>query len=143
MYFTRTLTALLAICPIYTLALPQLIPDVALPTDLTSLVPQCASACFQNFVNTAFSNNLCGSSPSINCLCEHTSPDGLTIGEGAVRCIISETVTGACSKQDSSPQILDQAYGMCQGDPKAAPETHATITATLAPLSTLSDAVLV
>src|SRR6266480_3372919 len=100
MYYTRTLTILLATCPVYTLALPQLTTDVPIPTDLASLIPQCASACFQNFVNTAFSNGLCGSSPSTDCLCEHTSSDGLTIGEGAVRCIISETATEGCSSQD-------------------------------------------
>ena len=145
MHFTRrTLTTLLAACPIYTVALPQLGLDITIPTDFTSLLPQCASACFQTFVTTAFPQRLCGSSPSVDCLCEHSSPDGLTIGEGAVRCIVSEAVTGFCSSQDSSQQILDQAYGMCDGDPKAAPETHATLTATLAPISNhVSGVVLV
>ncbi|KAJ9141713.1 hypothetical protein NKR23_g7777 [Pleurostoma richardsiae] len=102
-----------------------------LSADVTAFIPDCALACFESFLEANFAHNLCGDSPSLQCLCSHTGSSGFTIGEGAVQCIVAENTLGACKGMEATSQVVSSAYGMCNAQLSAAPETHATLVATL------------
>lgn len=67
-----------------------------LGSDFTAFIPTCAVSCFQSFLEVNFDTDLCGSSPTLQCLCSHTGSTGYTIGEGAVQCIVAENSINAC-----------------------------------------------
>lgn len=60
------------------------------------LIPECAQGCFKSFIEGNFFTNYCGTSPSLQCLCSHQTPDGFTIGEGALECIVAFNQLGVC-----------------------------------------------
>ncbi|RKU46684.1 hypothetical protein DL546_008608 [Coniochaeta pulveracea] len=103
----------------------------ALSTEITKFLPTCAVDCVQSFVSENYESSNCGSSPSLECLCQHTGKSGFTIGEGGVQCLIAEINRNACQGDDASPNAIAKAYRMCSGVASAAPETHSTIVATL------------
>ncbi|KAH8785113.1 hypothetical protein F5883DRAFT_514788 [Diaporthe sp. PMI_573] len=102
-----------------------------LGSDITAFIPSCAVSCFESFLEVNFDTDLCGSSPSLQCLCPHTGSTGYTIGEGAVQCIVAENSIRACSGMSAGSDTVANAYDMCNNQPSAAPATHATIIATL------------
>ncbi|KAI3395492.1 hypothetical protein diail_1278 [Diaporthe ilicicola] len=102
-----------------------------LGSDLTAFIPSCAVSCVESFLEVNFNTDLCGSTPSLQCLCPHTGATGYTIGEGAVQCIVAENSIGACAGMSAGSDTVANAYGMCDNQPNAAPATHATIIATL------------
>ncbi|KAG6358912.1 hypothetical protein INS49_012432 [Diaporthe citri] len=102
-----------------------------LGSDLTAFIPSCAVSCFESFLEVNFNRDLCGSSPSLQCLCSHTGSTGYTIGEGAVQCIVAENSIRACEGMSAGSDTVANAYAMCNNQPNAAPATHATIIATL------------
>lgn len=102
-----------------------------LGSDLTAFIPSCAVSCFESFLQVNFDTDLCGSSPSLQCLCSHTGSTGYTIGEGAVQCIVAENSIRACEGMSAGSDTVANAYAMCDNQPNAAPATHATIIATL------------
>ncbi|KAK2615455.1 hypothetical protein N8I77_002206 [Diaporthe amygdali] len=102
-----------------------------LGSDFTAFIPSCAVSCFQSFLEVNFETDLCGSSPTLQCLCSHTGSTGYTIGEGAVQCIVAENSIRACEGMSAGSDTVANAYGMCDNQPNAAPATHATIIATL------------
>ncbi|KUI55373.1 hypothetical protein VP1G_02766 [Cytospora mali] len=102
-----------------------------LGSDITDFIPPCALSCFESFIEVNYNTSICGSSPSLQCLCAHTGSTGYTIGEGAVQCIVAENDVGACKGMDTDSDIVANAYTMCANEPGAASETHATIIATL------------
>lgn len=67
-----------------------------LGSDITAFVPSCARSCVESFIEVNFNTDLCGSSPSLQCLCSHTGSTGYTLGEGAVQCIVAENSIRAC-----------------------------------------------
>ncbi|OIW28929.1 hypothetical protein CONLIGDRAFT_399892 [Coniochaeta ligniaria NRRL 30616] len=102
-----------------------------LTSEITDFVPSCALDCFQSFVSNNYNAAGCGTSPALACLCQKTGTSGFTIGEGAVQCLVAEINRNSCQGGDASQQAISKAYAMCSGVQNAAPETHATIVATL------------
>jgi hypothetical protein len=121
-----------------------------LPSEITGLIPSCALDCFQSFVSSNYDTSGCGISPSLSCLCQKTGTSGFTMGEGAVQCLVAEISRASCRGDDTSrkwaqedsyvikvvtnrvaEQAISKVYAMCSGVQNAAPETHATIVATL------------
>src|SRR5450432_1336799 len=103
----------------------------SLSNDITTYIPACAQPCFQSFVETSFPSSVCSTSPSLNCLCSHSSTSGFTVGEGALQCILAEQNVNACQGVNSSSTVVLNALNMCVGRSNALPNTHSTITATL------------
>ncbi|KAB5577592.1 hypothetical protein GE09DRAFT_1260286 [Coniochaeta sp. 2T2.1] len=104
---------------------------IALPSEITNLVPSCALDCLQSFVSNNYGAAGCGTSPSFPCLCQNTGSSGFTIGEGAVQCLVAEISRKACDGGDASQEGISKAYTMCATVRNAAPATHPTIVATL------------
>ncbi|KAL2196414.1 hypothetical protein P885DRAFT_37696 [Corynascus similis CBS 632.67] len=102
-----------------------------IPAEIINYVPPCAQKCFDSFVSANFDSDICGDSPSLQCLCRQRGNSGYTIGEGAVSCLVGESRFGACQGQDGIREATVTAYNMCVGVSKAAPKTHSTIMATL------------
>ncbi|KAL8635026.1 MAG: hypothetical protein Q9226_009395, partial [Calogaya cf. arnoldii] len=81
----------------------------------------------------------------INCLCSRDSKTGLTLGEGALRCLAAE-----CGKNSTAIGEAIRVYEVCHRVPQARPKTHPTLTATQvivttvpyskSPTSTMSEA---
>lgn len=117
--------------------------NYTLTTELTNFIPTCAQACFISFLDSNFPENLCTTTPSLNCLCTHNSTSGYTVGEGAVQCIISEDNIGFCQGDSGKSTVASNAYAMCNGIANALPETHSTITATLILQTSMPSIVLV
>ena len=85
-------------------------------------IPTCATQCVGDFISTNFPPSVCPNPEDLHCLCTKRSSNGLTIGEGAVQCLLS-----TCSS------ILDfKAYGICSGIENALPNTHSALTVTVA-----------
>ncbi|POS80278.1 hypothetical protein DHEL01_v201328 [Diaporthe helianthi] len=102
-----------------------------LGSDITAFIPSCARACVESFIEVNFEPDLCGSSPSLQCLCSRTGSTGYTLGEGAVQCIVAENSIRACEGMSAGSDTVANAYAMCNNQPSAVPATHATIIATL------------
>lgn len=90
---------------------------------LRDIVPDCAFHCTRSFVQSDYPGNACSRGSDINCLCRTNTTSGLTLGEGALRCIYSFCV------QQIRPSL--SAYSICDSVRGALPKTHATITATI------------
>lgn len=67
----------------------------------------------------------------MECLCQHTGSTGYTVGEGATECIVAENNINNCHNAGYGSKTVNTAYGMCNNITNAAPETHATLVATL------------
>ncbi|KAK4191569.1 hypothetical protein QBC35DRAFT_291436 [Podospora australis] len=100
-------------------------------SEILNFVPTCAQECFRSFISANFDSRICGNSPSLQCLCRQTGLSGMTVGEGAVSCIVGESRFGACQGEDSTSDTSTTAYNMCIGVSRAAPRTLSTIIATL------------
>ncbi|EED14388.1 conserved hypothetical protein [Talaromyces stipitatus ATCC 10500] len=87
-----------------------------------STIPSCALYCVQDFIRTQYAGTCC--SGSLDCLCRTNTTSGLTLGEGALACIV-----GSCSSEIIST-AGSAAYEICSDVSGALPETHAAITAT-------------
>lgn len=96
------------------------------------LIPECAQSCFESFIEGNFFTNFCGTSPSLECLCSHQTPDGFTIGEGALECIVAFNQLGVCHGYEAGSSVVNKAYNMCSGQPGALPNVHASLSITLA-----------
>lgn len=77
-----------------------------LPSEVTSVVPQCAQPCLSNFIDTNFPSRTCGSTPTIDCLCSRDSASEYTIGEGSVQCIVGAQKLGLCGDEDATGKLL-------------------------------------
>ncbi|KAK4031742.1 hypothetical protein C8A01DRAFT_21093 [Parachaetomium inaequale] len=99
--------------------------------EILNFVPACAQKCFKSFVSANFDGEVCGNSPSLQCLCRQRGSSGYTIGEGAASCLVGESRFGACQGQDGISDTTATAYNMCVGVSRAEPKTHSTIVATL------------
>ena len=90
---------------------------------LFNMVPDCAKDCVESFIKSEYTPTECTSPSNVNCLCRTKTPDGLTLGEAALSCVLS-----LCSKE----VIADsKAYHICDSVAGAIPKTHKTITATV------------
>ncbi|KAI9697783.1 MAG: hypothetical protein M1836_004459 [Candelina mexicana] len=112
------------------IALPQSTPD-NVPDDITNAVPACAQSCLASSIAEGFPTNVCSNRGDLECLCSKNSTSGYTVGEAALRCVISK-----CSA-DKATQ--NSAYGVCAGQKNALPNTHSTITATMSSSSANSS----
>ncbi|GKT68042.1 def1-like protein [Colletotrichum tofieldiae] len=72
-----------------------------LSSEITRLVPPCARECFRSHLSANYALTTCGSAPSLQCLCANVGFSGLTIGEGAVQCIVAEKSIGFCRESDA------------------------------------------
>ncbi|KAK1975104.1 hypothetical protein LZ30DRAFT_786520 [Colletotrichum cereale] len=102
-----------------------------LSSEITRFVPLCARACFRSHLSANYALTTCGSAPSLQCLCANAGFSGLTIGEGAVQCIVAEKSIGFCRESDAPHTVIDAAYQMCAHQPGAIHPTHTAIIATL------------
>jgi len=109
----------------------ELSSTYTLSSEITAIIPSCAQTCFESFVRANFPISVCTSSPTLDCICSHSSLSGFTVGEGALQCIISEQNIGFCQGQEAQQGLATVAYNMCTGRTNALPNTHPTITATL------------
>ncbi|EEH33380.1 hypothetical protein PAAG_04430 [Paracoccidioides lutzii Pb01] len=87
-----------------------------------NLVPICAQGCLSSFVQSNFPAATCANSRDLFCLCTRRSISGFTLGEGALRCVIS-----SCLNPGSEDL---RVYVICSGIQNAIPNTHTVITAT-------------
>ena len=111
-----------------TLAGPQY--TTFLSSQFSGLIATCARSCLEVFITTSFPTTTCPDRYDLNCLCTHESQTGFALGEGAVRCIVSD-----CSNQQISD--IAAAYRVCASIAGAKPMTHSTITATMANPTTI------
>ncbi|KAK2007535.1 hypothetical protein LZ32DRAFT_662779 [Colletotrichum eremochloae] len=102
-----------------------------LSSEITRFVPSCARECFRSHLSANYALTTCGSAPSFQCLCANIGFSGLTIGEGAVQCIVAEKSIGFCRESDAPQTVIDAAYRMCAHQPGAIQPTHTAIIATL------------
>lgn len=72
-----------------------------LSSEITRLVPLCARECFHSHLSANYALATCGSAPSLQCLCANVGLSDLTIGEGAVQCIVAEKSIGFCRESDA------------------------------------------
>jgi hypothetical protein len=77
----------------------------ALSSDITKFIPTCALDCVQSFISENYAASVCGSSPSLECLCQNTGKSGFTIGEGGVQCLVAEINRNACKGDDASGKL--------------------------------------
>ena len=95
----------------------------------SSGIPRCARPCIEDFISTSFSASSCRSS-DLTCLCTSDSASGFTLGEGALRCLVSD-----CT--DITATDYETAYALCSTTPDAKPETHRIISAAMADPTTI------
>jgi hypothetical protein len=94
-----------------------------LPPSLIDVIPSCSAFCLEYFVILNYPPFACPNTQDIDCLCSTNTNTGFTLGEAALRCVVS-----ACP---GNIEATTQAYTVCSGIPDALPNTHSTITATL------------
>ncbi|KAI4209899.1 MAG: hypothetical protein LQ351_007184 [Letrouitia transgressa] len=92
---------------------------------IASLVPTCAQSCLRAFLAEGFPSPACLRQWDRRCLCTRNSISGLTLGEGALRCLASE-----CSNNSRALGKAVDVYEICRGVRDAKPKTHPTLTAT-------------
>ena len=100
--------------PLYTASLPSAVLDS---------IPWCAQSCVKTFVAQNFSPSGGGPKQGLGCLCRSDSASGLTLGEGAYSCLVSD-----CFNKGIIADIA--VYEICQTIQDAKPMTHDTITTT-------------
>ncbi|KAL8939231.1 MAG: hypothetical protein Q9216_003477 [Gyalolechia sp. 2 TL-2023] len=108
--------------------LPSLSPYLA------AVVPACAHGCLRSFVADNFPSSTCQETSDLDCLCTRDSKTGLTLGEGALRCLASE-----CSTNSTAIQQAIHVYEVCQRIPNARRPTHHTLTATQVVVTTVQQ----
>jgi hypothetical protein len=113
-----------------------------LPNEITNIVPLCAQSCFTNFLQSNYPTHVCSNTPTLDCLCSHSSTSGYTAGEGAVQCILLGQNANFCQGSDISSNTVKNAYTMCFGKANSLPNTHGTITASLVVQTTLPSVVV-
>lgn len=101
---------------------------------LTALVPACAHGCLRSFVADSFPSSTCRQQQDLDCLCTRDSKTGLTLGEGALRCLASE-----CAKNSTAIREAVSVYKACSGIPNAKQMTHQTLTATHVVVETIHN----
>ncbi|KXX73923.1 hypothetical protein MMYC01_209671 [Madurella mycetomatis] len=101
-----------------------------IPAKILNLVPACAQNCFEVFISTNLDRRICGDAPSLQCLCRQRGKSGYTIGEGALSCILGESMSGSCKDGNENGDVLTAAYNMCSAVSDAASKTHPVIVAT-------------
>ncbi len=99
---------------------------------LTALVPACAHGCLRSFVADSFPSSTCRHPFDLECVCTRDSKTGLTLGEGALRCLAS-----ACSKNSTAISKAVLVYEACSQFPNAKQMTHQTLTATHVTVKTI------
>lgn len=105
--------------------------NVCIPTQLQSVVPSCSLACIKTFIANNYADLSCSATANLNLLCTTRTSSGLTIGEGSLQCVLSN-----CLGVDFQTQ---SGYTICEGIPKALPNTAETITATVDAITTLAS----
>ncbi|KAL2179333.1 uncharacterized protein P884DRAFT_268471 [Thermothelomyces heterothallicus CBS 202.75] len=123
--------SLLCLATLTTLPIVAAAQTADIPAEILNFVPPCAQKCFQSFISANFDSDICGNSPSLQCLCRQQGTFGYTLGEGAVSCLVAESSRGACQGQDGGSDAKETAYYMCIGVSNAVSMTHSTILATL------------
>ncbi|KIW74058.1 hypothetical protein Z517_12468 [Fonsecaea pedrosoi CBS 271.37] len=107
--------------------------NTCLPPSLLAVTPSCAVACIQQFASQNYPGATCANTSDIEYLCAQSNISGLTIGEGAVQCVVSVCIA------DDQEDV--EVYGVCNSVPGAQPRTARTITATIiGPSTTTSTA---
>lgn len=102
-----------------------------LPASLAVLVPYCTTHCLESFISANYGVSTCSKNLDLTCLCTHTTPSGLTIGEAALQCLLS-----VCPGRDAVDE--SSVYNVCSGIPNAIAETVSTITITMTSTTFLS-----
>ncbi|KAL8886301.1 MAG: hypothetical protein Q9215_005974 [Flavoplaca cf. flavocitrina] len=92
---------------------------------LSALVPTCAHGCLRSFLADSFPSSTCKSPTDIDCLCTRDSETGITLGEGALRCLAAQ-----CGKNSTAIGEAVRVYEVCSTVPQSKPKTHQTLTAT-------------
>ena len=90
---------------------------------LVPTMPTCALSCVETFITREYPIVVCHPQQGLACLCTKDSISGLTLGEGAITCIVS-----TCMDRDPEEDL--KAYKICQNIKGAKPMTHQTLTAT-------------
>ena len=103
---------------------------ICLPSDLLAATPECAISCIHDFTHTNYQEYACPFTSSLTYLCTSTTSSGLTIGEGAIQCLVSR-----CSGADLTKTAV---YNICDTVPGAIAKTASIITATIQPAKTAS-----
>ncbi|KAK2790736.1 hypothetical protein FQN52_005493 [Onygenales sp. PD_12] len=91
-------------------------------------IPSCSQDCLSSFISSNFPSSVCTNQRDLSCLCSKRSKSGFTLGEAALRCVLS-------SCPDPGNSDLD-VYGICSGIPSALPNTHTALTATATVMET-------
>ena len=107
----------------------------ALPASLVGLVPDCTANCLDSFISANYQTSECSNNLDLTCLCTHTTPSGLAIGEAALQCLVS-----SCPSKDEVDE--SSVYNICSGIPNAVPETVGTIIITMVSTTLLSGTAL-
>lgn len=81
---------------------------ITLSPEVEAFIPSCAQVCFESFVSSNFPESVCGTTPTLDCLCSSNSTSGYTIGEGAVQCIVSEENVSFCTGNNATGMLLFQ-----------------------------------
>ncbi|KAI4243519.1 MAG: hypothetical protein L6R42_010728, partial [Xanthoria sp. 1 TBL-2021] len=118
------------LCPLPIWAGPLSIDPLS--PHLSAIVPTCAHGCLRSFVADSFPSSTCESQSDIGCLCTRDSKTGLTLGEGALRCLAAE-----CGKNSTAIGEAIRVYEVCHSVPQARPMTHSTLTATQVIITTV------
>ena len=108
---------------------------VSLSSSVARVVPRCAQQCLKSFIADNFPKKVCRNQQQRSCLCSKQSVSGLTLGEGALRCVAS-----ACP--NSVLQASLDVYDLCKDIRSAEPMTHGTLTATRASPTTVTPSPL-
>jgi len=121
---------------------------ITLPSEISSLIPACARNCFADVIEFDFPFTQCRFQPDLDCICSKAvttgqtrDPDGvMTAGAAARDCI------GTCAANDTSPvcapanickgndtteEVRNVAFNMCQGRPEPALLAQSNTTLTL------------
>ena len=102
---------------------------INLPSSVIGVLPPCSLDCLQYYVYEYYPSSVCQDTTNLDCLCTHSTSSGFTIGEAALRCLVS-----SCTNT-SAFEI--PAYDICSSVPGALAETHSTLTATLMAATTV------
>ncbi|KAI4189234.1 MAG: hypothetical protein L6R41_001614 [Letrouitia leprolyta] len=101
---------------------------------VVAVVPSCAHGCLVSFIEESFPSSTCQETSNLKCLCTSDSKTGLTLGEGALRCLASE-----CYRNPTAIQQAINVYQICQSIPNANQPTHHTLTATHVTVTTVQQ----
>lgn len=96
----------------------------SLSPSVVQVIPTCAQDCIVSFITDNYPNTIC-SQKELDCLCKIDSVSGFTLGEGVLRCVVSD-----CSSGTNTTENRVAAYYICSNINGAKSMTHGTITAT-------------